>query len=124
LGASGKSPPASYKFVLEPVDDLQEIASLRARTPEHSHLYTYRLARIDVDRLSQFKASAGGSDKGRATRIQAGIDACRRGPLPDRLPTTTFFRIDATGYFVLTENLDLRSLASAKQLTANVPPCN
>ena len=78
---------------------------------------------VDSARLERVLATSSGGGQTQVS-IAAGVDACRRGLLGSApLPTTTFLRTDAAGFLVLAEDLDLRSVVSAGDLAAKVPPC-
>lgn len=119
----GPSDASKVEFVLEPAVEPQELASLSGFRRGGARLWSYRLSSADVARLQRIIAT--GSSEQRDVAISAGVDACRQGPLGDKpLPTTTFLRIDATGFLVLAEDLDLRSVVSERDLATKVPPCD
>jgi hypothetical protein len=110
------------EFVLEPAQTPAELAELSKFQLPGARLWSFRLSEADAARVLQLiKASP--SD-GRSS-VSIGVDACHRGPLGTQpLPTTTLLRTDVSGYFVLTEDLDLRSVVSESDLASKVPPCD
>jgi hypothetical protein len=61
-------------------------------------VWVYRLSPNDVDRLTHLIDEAGGAS---GVSIAAGVEACRRKPYGSAaLPTTTFLRTNAMGFFV------------------------
>jgi len=123
LDVSGSSPAArrSADIVLEPAIEPGELARLSAHMRAGFRIWVYRLSAPDVERLKRFIAEAGGRS---GVSIATGVDACHRKPLGEgRLLTTTFLRTHATDYFILTEELDLHSVVSERDLAARVPPC-
>lgn len=124
LPATSRAKGMSEEFVLEPALAPSELSPLSAHSRSGSRLWVYRLARADVDRLNKM-LYAGNSPAERAgISIAASADACHRKPLGSAaLPTTMFLRTNASGYFVLTEDLDFRSVVSDRDLATKVPPC-
>ena len=118
---SGIRGGSTLEFILEAVIDSAELAPLSAHRRAGSRLWVYRLSARDIERLRRFIADRGDAS---SVSIAAGVDACRRNPLGSAmLPTTTFLRTDATGFFVLAEDLDLRSVVSERDLATKIPPC-
>lgn len=112
---------ATEEYVLERADEPAELALLLAQRRAGYRLWVYRLTLADADRLRNSIAKAGAAS---AVSIAAGVDACHRTPLGSTpLPTTTFLRIGAEGFFVLAEDLDLRAVVSEQELASYVPPC-
>ena len=110
-----------HEFILEPAVELPELAPLSAYARAGNRLWVYRLSQPDRDRLRRLITETGGVS---GVTIGAGVDACQRKPLRSaQLPTTTLLQIDSSGFFVLTEDLDLRSVVSERDLAAQVPPC-
>jgi hypothetical protein len=119
--AGGNGP---HTFILAEAAELAELTQLGVAGQAGSRFWVYRLAAADVARIADLRAQALKADKARRASIEAAVDACRRADLPSGpLPTTTYLRTDATGYFVLLQDLDLRAVVSAKQLSERVPPC-
>lgn len=110
------------ELILEPAVEPHERAALAGFQRPGTRLSSYRLSRADVARLQRVITAAGSAQS--TVSISAGVEACRRSPLGTQpLPTTTFLRTDASGYFVLAEDLDLRSVVSEQDLATKVPPC-
>lgn len=108
-------------LVLEPATEPREAPSLEPHRRPGARLWVYRLSREDVARMRSLIATSGGAS---GVSIAAGVDACHRGPLgAAALPTTTLLRTNASGYFVLSEDLDLRTVVPAAELAAKVPAC-
>lgn len=123
LIAVGAREASKVEFVLEPAIEPQELAPLSRFRRAGTRLWSYRLSSADAARLQRTITTSGSEQ--RDVSISAGVDACRHGPLGDKpLPTTTFLRIDATGFLVLAEDLDLRSVVSERDLATKVPPCD
>jgi hypothetical protein len=92
---------------------------LSAHRRAGSRLWVYQLSARDIERLRRFIADRGDAS---SVSIAAGVDACQRNPLGSAtLPTTTFLRTDAAGFFVLAEALDLRSVVSERDLATKIP---
>ena len=125
-GASGGKGP--HTFILAEATEPAELAQLTTAGQAGARLWVYRLAAADVARLAELRAQALAANKSRAgsvrASIDAAVDACRRADLPSgRLPTTTFLRTDASGYFILLQDLDLRAVVNERELAERVPPC-
>ena len=119
--ASGSHAASTLEFILEAVTDSPDLASLSEHRRASSRLWVYRLSPRDIERLRRLIAVRGDAP---VVSIAAGVDACRRNPLGSAaLPTTTFLRTDATGFFVLAEDLDLRSVVSERDLATKLPTC-
>lgn len=115
--------PSKMEFTLEPAAEENELAALSRFQRPGTRLWSYRLSPADSARLERVLATSSGGGQTQVS-IAAGVDACRRGSLGSApLPTTTFLRTDAAGFLVLAEDLDLRSVVSAGDLAAKVPPC-
>jgi hypothetical protein len=112
---------ATHEFILEPAVEASELASLSAYSRPGDRLWVYRLSQPDRDRLQRLIADAGGAS---GVAVAAGVDACRRKPLGSaQLPTTTLLQTGSAGFFVVTEDLDLRNIVSERDLAARAPPC-
>jgi hypothetical protein len=112
------------EFVLEAASETRDLEPLASYARNGTRLWAFRLTTADVARLQQMTTNAARVGTSRGVEIAAGVDACRRGPLATNpLPTTTLLRTNRSGYFVLTEDLDLRAIASERDLAANVPNC-
>ena len=108
-------------LILEPAIEQSELEPLSPHRRASQRIWVYRLLPGDVDRLKNFAAEARGAS---AVSIAAGVEVCHRKPYGSaRLPTTTFLRTNAMGFFVLTQDLDLRSVVSEQDLASRVPPC-
>ena len=115
----GETPKA--ELVLEPAVEPSELAALSLHRRAGYQVWVYRLSPNDVDRLKHLIDEAGGAS---GVSIAAGVEACHRKPYGSApLPTTTFLRTNGTGFFVLTQDLDLRSIVSEQDLASRVPPC-
>jgi hypothetical protein len=112
---------SAVELVLELTADASELAPLSAQRRTGHRIWVYRLSRSDVDRLKTLIAEAVGAS---GVSLSAGVEACHRKPYGSAaLPTTTFLKTNVTGFFVLTEGLDLRRVVSEQHLAARVPPC-
>lgn len=110
------------ELILEPAVETQELAALSRFLRPGMRLWNFRLSSADSARLQRTIATSGGQHQ---VSIAAGVDACRRGPLGNQsLPTTTYLRTDASDFFVLAEDLDLRSIIPEQDLLAKVPSCD
>jgi hypothetical protein len=110
---------------LVPVAEASELQPLARYRKAGTGLHVYRLSEGDARRLETLRAehAAGGGDS--RGQISVAVKACRRAALPNGpLPATTLLRTDAGAYFVLTDDLDMRAVASDTQLAADVPPCD
>lgn len=121
---SGKDGARHEDFVLEPVTQASELAPLSKHQRAGTRLSIFRLSSADAGRLRRIMAETNAPSSNAGVTIQAGVDACHRSPLGAApLPTTTWLRTNASDYFVLAEDLDLRSIVPAADLAAKVPPC-
>jgi hypothetical protein len=112
---------APQEFILEPAVELSELAPLSAYARPGHRLWVYRLSQHDRERLQRLMTDAGGAS---GVTIEVGAQACHRKPLgPAQLPTATLLQTDSSGFFVVTEDLDLRSVVSEQDLAGRVPPC-
>ena len=112
---------SAAELILEPTVEPSELAPLSAQRRAGQRIWIYRLSHSDVDRLKTLIAAASGAS---GVSIAAGVEACYRKPYGSAaLPTTTLLKTNATGFFVLTEDLDLRSIVSEQDLASRVPPC-
>jgi len=112
---------SATELILEPAVEPSELTPLSAQRRAGHRIWAYRLSHSDVDRLKALIAATGGAS---GVSIAAGVEACYRKPYGSAaLPTTTFLKTNATGFFVLTEDLDLRSIVSQQDLALRVPPC-
>lgn len=124
VAASRQAKRTNDEFVLEPVTEAHELAALAGYRRNGTRLWTYRLSPHDAARLQGIIASSMATSAGGRVTVAAGVDACHRGPLgSEPLPTTTFLRTSMSGYMILAENLDLRSVVSARELATMVPAC-
>ncbi len=111
------------EFILEPETAATELELLGGNARRDSKLWVYRLSSSDVTRLRQIIDRSRGA-RASSVSIAAGVDACHLAPLGQAaLPTTTFLRTNATGYFVVTENLDLRAIVPEADLVSKIPAC-
>ena len=116
-----QSGAAEAELILEPAAEPSELAPLSPYRRSGDQIWVYRLSASDVDHLKHLIDEAGGAS---GVSIAAGVDACYRKPYGSAaLPTTTFLRTNATGFIVLTRDLDLRSIVSEQDLASRVPPC-
>lgn len=112
-------------------EDIQtELAQLRRYEKKGFRVFIYRASAADVARIETLRAEmiAGqkgeGPARGASGQISVGVKACRTGELGvGPLPTTTLMRTDTSGYFVLVDDLDLRSVISPDLLEKEVPKC-
>ena len=112
---------SAAELILEPAVEPSELTPPSAQRRAGHRIWVYRLPHSDVDRLKALIAAASGAS---GVSIAAGVEACYRKPYGSAaLPTTTFLKTNATGFFVLTEDLDLRSIVSEQDLALRVPPC-
>ena len=112
---------SAAELILEPAVEPSELTPLSAQRRAGHRIWAYRLSHSDVDRLKALIAAASGAS---GVSIAAGVEACYRKPYGSAaLPTTIFLKTNATGFFVLTEDLDLRSIVSQQDLALRVPPC-
>ncbi len=120
----GRGRSRSEEFVLEETTEPDEQAVVSAHRRPGTRISIFRLSTADAGRLRRIQTEAFGPSAATSVTIAAGVDACRRSPLGSSpLPTTTLLRINASDYFVLAEDLDLRSIVSEADLAAKVPPC-
>jgi len=121
IDVAGMKHGSAGELILELAAEPSELAPLSAQRRAGHRIWVYRLSHSDVDRLKAVIAAASGAS---GVSIAAGVEACYRKPYGlAPLPTTTFLKTNATGFFVLTEDLDLRSIVSQQDLASRVPPC-
>jgi hypothetical protein len=112
---------AEAEFTLEPAVEPSELTPLSLYRRAGYQVWVYRLSSHDGDRLKHLIDESGGAS---GVSIAAGVDACHHKPYGSvALLTTTFLRTNGTGFFVLTQDLDLRSIVSEQELASRVPPC-
>jgi len=115
------------EFVLDDLNDPAELLSLRAEVSRGTAIHAFRLEPADVARViamrDEMLAAKQRGAKGSLT-IGVSADGCRAGPLPDKVPLTTYLRTEADGeFFALARDIDLRAAVSAEQLATKLPPC-
>ncbi len=124
VAASGQTAGFRDDLTLEAAVEPDEFSALSSHRRGGTRLWVYRLSGSDVTRLRRTNALAAGRPEVARVSIAVGVDACSRAPLGSaRLETTTFLRTNASGFFVLTEDLDLRSVVPERDLATKVPPC-
>jgi hypothetical protein len=112
------------EFVLEPVTETGELSVLSKYQRAGMRLSIFRLSIADTGRLKRIMMEMAAPSSTSGVKITAGVDACYRAPLGSLpLPTTTLLRTNASDYFVLAEDLDIRSIVPEAELAAKVPPC-
>jgi hypothetical protein len=112
---------SAMELILELAADPSELAPLSAHRRAGHRIWVYRLSHRDVDRLKTLIAEVVGAS---GVSLAAGVEACHRKPYgSEALPTTPFLRTSVTGFFVLTEDLDLSRVFSKQDLVSRVPPC-
>ena len=112
------------EFVLEPVTQAGELLILSKYERAGTRLSIFRLSSADTERLRRIMIEMATPSSTSKVKITAGVDACYRSPLGFApLPITTLLRTNESGYFVLAEDLDLRSFVPEADLAAKVPPC-
>jgi hypothetical protein len=120
VAGQNHSKNAETELVLERAVEPSELAPLSPHRRAGYQIWVFRLSPDDVDRLKRLIDEAGGAS---GVSIAAGVEACHRKPYGSAaLPTTTFLRTGGT-FFLLTEDLDLRSIVSQQDLASRVPPC-
>lgn len=117
------------RFALESIPVALEGKALAAEGRSGYQLYAYRLAPQDIPRFTAFrqtlkakKAEGGKKVKG---SLSVGVDACRKGELPEgEIPVTTYLKLDAeSGYLPLVVDYDLKKPVDGKSLAELIPPC-
>lgn len=123
LDITGSKKATHEEFILEAATDAADVQALAAQERSGTRLWVYRLSSADVVRLRQIMERSSNS-KASSVSIAAGVEACHRVPLGrSALPTTTFLRTNGAGYFVVTEDLDLRTVVPEAELKSKVPAC-
>jgi hypothetical protein len=118
---SGAHGASTLEFILEAVTEPAALAPLSEHRRAGSRLWVYRLSPPDIERLRRVIAARSDAP---GVSIAAGVDACRRNPLGSAaLATTTYLQTDATGFFLLAEDLDLRSVVPERDIATKIPPC-
>lgn len=118
------------EMILVAVTDTGEHGALRGFEKQGYRLHVYRASAADVVRINELRRQmiAGhqgdGPARGASGQIAVSVKACRTAPLQGQaLPTTTLMRTDGSGYFVLVDDLDLRSVISTDAFESEVPKC-
>ena len=115
----------SEELALEAATQSGELLPVAKWERPGARLWVYRLSAADIARVKRLMGEVSVVSGASAVSISAGVDACYRALLGlAALPTTTLLRTNATGYFVLTEDLDLRGVVSARDFASKVPPCD
>ena len=111
-------------FALEAVPTSAEMVAVAKFQRLDEGLFVYQLSATDMVRLGRIVAETAQASGSKSISISAGVDACHRGPLTEgALPSTTILKANASGYFILAQDLDIRRLVSASELAAKVPAC-
>jgi hypothetical protein len=121
----GQGAPLNETFVLDAVTSTDETAALSAHARPGAQLWVFRLASGDMDRFRRVLAATtrDGAVQPGVTQ-SASVNACHRRPLAGLpLPTTTLLRTNASGYFVLLDDLDLRSVLKGSDITTRIAAC-
>jgi len=107
-----------------------DIASLRDELEAGTHLFAYRLEPAEVTRLAAFrdalqKQQTASGGRGGALTISLAPEVCRGGELTaGPVLFTTYLRTAETaGYVPLARDVDMRSIARGRDLTAQMPEC-
>jgi hypothetical protein len=117
--------PRIEDFTLEPVTDARELETLAPHRRAGAEVSVYRLSAADVGRLKRILSELNGPAGAKGVSVSVGVDACQRTPVQaGALLTTTYLRTNASGYFILTDDLDLRSVISERDIATNMPPCS
>ncbi len=112
---------ARTELVLTDAMESSELAPLAADAISGMKIWAYKIDPRDFDRLERLRAEAAGHGHG---SISVGVDACHRGPLREGpLRSTTYLRVDASGYFKVVDDIDLRSIISEADIDSNIPAC-
>lgn len=106
-------------------------AALTRLNGEHRRgdvLAMFRLSSEDAQRARQMQADhrrAVAKDGRRPARLDAAVDACRLGALPEGpIRASTFLMLEpAQGFMPVVVDLDLRRQFGDRALDANLPPC-
>lgn len=108
---------------LLPAREPEELKSLQRFARPGFALFVFRLGAEDSSRLEKLRSDTTKGGGGRGS-LSVGVDSCRHAPLPSGpLLTTTILRIDAGGYFVMFDDLDLRAVVSDGELAGQIAPC-
>ena len=116
----------TQEFALQEVFDQSELLPLRAEISPGTHIVVYRISPADLPRLTDFRATALAKPRVRGgATLSIQPQACRNGEIaPGPILLSTFLRAAEIGeYIALTRDVDLRTLASGRDLAAVIPPC-
>jgi len=114
----------TLNFVLREELAPEEAGRLARYETAGAHIWIFRLSEGDVTRLNVARYRALKAAVPVALSVSADVAVCRSvGLSTGALLTTTYLRTDGADYFPLSENLDLRSIASDQELASKVPPC-
>lgn len=108
---------------LVPAREPEELGPLQRFARTGFTLFVYRLGAEDSTRLEKLRSD---TEKGRGGHgsLSVGVDSCRHAPLPSGpLLITTILRTDASGYFVMFDDLDLRAVVSESELAGKITTC-
>jgi hypothetical protein len=126
--ANGKEDTQDFR--LNEVSGPADISSLRDEIETGTHLLAYRLEPAEATRLAAFrdalqKQQAASGGRGGALTISIAPEVCRGGELAaGPVLFTTYLRTAETGGYVpLARDVDMRSIARGRDLTAQMPEC-
>jgi hypothetical protein len=116
----------TQEFALQEVSDPSDLLQLRAEVSPGTHIFAYRIDPADLPRLVDFRTKAVAQPRiRRGGTLSIQPQACRSGEIaPGPILFSTFLRTAEIGeYVALTRDVDLRSLASGRDVAAIIPPC-
>lgn len=125
----GGATPRRESFLLQPVDEPDELRLLVHEAVSGSRHYIFRIAPPDVARAQRFRdgMAADRAASGRKERgsLSIAAKACRAGRLPrGSLLLTTYLKFDPGGAYVpLARDVDLGSYVDEKTLREKIPAC-
>ena len=126
VNESAGEPALQERIVLQQVPLAQ---NARQSAGLSSNAQIFRVAKADIPRLETMRETVRARRKvdpdGTKGSLTVTSGACRVAALPKGpLPVTTKLKTEPDGaYFVMTRNVDLRTLVPAERLQAEVPDC-
>jgi len=126
----GGGAPRRETFLLQPVDEPDELRLLVHEAASGSRHYIFRISPADVARAQRFRdeIAADRAATGRKERgsLSIGANACRAGRLPrGSLLLTTYLKFEPGGAYVpLARDVDLASYVDEKALREKIPACD
>lgn len=127
VAAEGGAPRKTSYVLIEEKDGAAMLA-LRIHERRGDVLSLFKLSDEDVERARRQQAEhrkAAAQGRRGASNLEAAVDACRTGALPDApLLASTYLMLDAAqGFLPVVVDVDLKRELGAENVEAHLPPC-